>query len=203
MCRLPCKIQRRDQKKSGHQAERTYLNLKACTLSAVGEHSANHQHVFDQDNVRVIAREDNFWRRQSKYARKNHPWTATWAMTYHKSLMNCCHMTSSPGVMWKRGFDQSCWGRAWDKLESSTEPKRRLWLGSILTWCSNRTNFMKHWTHQLPRSSKKSGIIFLKYACFQFKIKSIALLLIMTCYKNEVVKVHNQGPYFHINFDIS
>ena len=50
-----------------------HTNLKACTLSAVGEHSANHQHVFDQDNVRVIAREDNFWRRQSKYARKNHP----------------------------------------------------------------------------------------------------------------------------------
>ena len=35
-----------------------HSNLKACTISAVGEHCANHQHVFDRDNVRVIARED-------------------------------------------------------------------------------------------------------------------------------------------------
>ena len=50
-----------------------HFNLKACTLSAVGEHRANHQHVFDHDNVRVIAREDNFWRRTIEIREKELP----------------------------------------------------------------------------------------------------------------------------------
>ena len=39
-----------------------HSNLKACrpTLSAVGEHRANHQHVIDQDMI--ISIEENFWK---------------------------------------------------------------------------------------------------------------------------------------------
>ena len=41
-----------------------HCNLKTATLTAVAEHSKTHRHSINTDNVSVVAREDQFWKRK-------------------------------------------------------------------------------------------------------------------------------------------
>ena len=74
-----------------------HSKLKA-PLTAIGEHSINHNHQIKIDNVQVIAREDHFWKRKIREAiqirTQKQLSTGTPAKTSPPLTMICCHMTA-------------------------------------------------------------------------------------------------------------
>ena len=80
-----------------------YHHLKQKSpRTAVGEH----EHPIKMDDVKMIAREDNMWRRKIRESidiRTRHPaFNRDQGYDLPPSMTNCCHLTAVPAVMWPR-----------------------------------------------------------------------------------------------------